>query len=46
MKHFASILLLLQRNGIGPSKSPAQAYDGASAMSSEESGAVLFKKKE
>ena len=46
VKHFASILLLLQRNGIGPSKCPAQAYDGGSAMSSEESGAVLLKKKE
>ena len=32
-----SILLLLQRNGIDISKCRAQAYDGASAMSSEAS---------
>ena len=35
-----SMLLLLQRNGIDLSKRRAQAYGGASAMSSKTSGAV------
>ena len=39
-------MLLLQRNGIDLSKCRAQAYDGASAMSSEASGAVSVIKKE
>ena len=41
-----SISLLLQRNEIDLSKCRAQAYDGASAMSSEASGAVSVIKKE
>ena len=41
-----SILLLLQRNEIDLSKCRAQTYDGASAMSSEASGAVSVIKKE
>ena len=41
-----SILLLLQRNGTDLSKCRAQAYDGASAMSREASGAVSVIKKE
>ena len=35
-----SIFLLLQRNGIDLSKCRAQAYDGASSMSSEASGTI------
>ena len=46
-KHLRNILLFfLQRNGIDPSKYPAQAYDGTSAMSKEASGAVSLIKKE
>ena len=41
-----SILFLLQRNGIDLSKRRSQAYDGASAMGSEASGAVSVIKKE
>ena len=41
-----SILLLLQRNGIDLSKRRAQAYGGASAMSSKTSGAASVIKKQ